>query len=335
MTETGALLEVRDLRTYFHTGDAVAKAVDGVNLTIHAGRIMGVVGESGSGKSVTGASIMGLIQPPGRIEPGSQILFNGRDLVREDERTLRGLRGNEIAMIFQEPMTSLNPVFSVGEQIIENLKLHRRISRRAARERAVELMRLVGIPSPEKRVDSYPHELSGGMRQRVVIAMALTCDPSLLIADEPTTALDVTIQAQILELIARLRQELGMAVMFVTHDLGVVAEICDEVTVMYGGQVVETGPVKQVLSAPRHPYTQALMGCIPRLGVDRNTRLSSIPGIVPSSKLWPAGCRFADRCPQAVARCRAAAPPQVRNGESAASCWLLVSDAGPEEPSDG
>ena len=265
---------------------------------------------------------MGLIQHPGRIEPDSRILFRGRDLAREDERSLRDLRGNQIAMIFQEPMTSLNPVLSVGAQIIENIRLHRRVSRAEARSRAIELIRLVGIPSPERRVDDFPHQLSGGMRQRIMIAMALTCNPALLIADEPTTALDVTIQAQILELIVRLRDELGMAVMFITHDFGVVAEICDEVVVMYGGQVVEAGPVAAVMADPQHPYTRGLMDCIPRLGMRRDQRLNSIPGMVPSPKAWPVGCRFASRCPQAFDRCRIEAPPRFAVGEQHAACWL-------------
>jgi oligopeptide/dipeptide ABC transporter ATP-binding protein len=322
MAAARSLLRVENLRTYFHTPGSTTRAVDGVSLSIGAGRILGVVGESGSGKSVTGASIMGLIQHPGRIEPGSRILFRDRDLVSESERSLRDLRGNEIAMIFQEPMTSLNPVMTVGAQIIENIRLHRRSSRRDARDRAIELMRLVGIPSPERRVDEYPHRLSGGMRQRIMIAMALTCDPALLIADEPTTALDVTIQAQILELIARLRDELGMAVMFITHDFGVVAEICDDVVVMYGGQVVEEGPVAAVMADPRHPYTRGLMDCIPRLGMRRDQRLNSIPGMVPSAKAWPQGCRFANRCTHAFARCRTEAPPHFSVGAQRAACWL-------------
>ncbi|CAN7671056.1 ABC transporter ATP-binding protein [Neorhizobium sp. LjRoot104] len=322
MVAAPMLLQVENLRTYFYTPGAATRAVDGVSLSIGAGRILGVVGESGSGKSVTGASIMGLIQHPGRIESGSRILFRGRDLALEDERSLRNLRGNEIAMIFQEPMTSLNPVLTVGAQIIENIRLHQRISRREARSRAVELMRLVGIPSPDRRVDDFPHQLSGGMRQRIMIAMALTCNPALLIADEPTTALDVTIQAQILELIARLRDELGMAVMFITHDFGVVAEICDDVVVMYGGQVVEAGPVAAVMAAPQHPYTRGLMDCIPRLGMSREKRLNSIPGIVPSAKAWPQGCRFANRCTQAFDRCQTEAPPHFVVGAQSTACWL-------------
>ncbi|MAU19728.1 MAG: peptide ABC transporter ATP-binding protein [Martelella sp.] len=335
MSDDAPLLQVRNLRTYFRTRDAVAKAVDGVDLTISKGRIVGIVGESGSGKSVTGNAIMGLIDPPGRIEAGSEIVFNGRDLVKAGERELRGLRGREISMIFQEPMTSLNPVFTVGTQIVENLALHRKASRRAAHDRAVELMRLVGIPSPEKRFHSYPHELSGGMRQRVLIAMALTCDPSLLIADEPTTALDVTIQAQILDLIVKLRDQFGMAVMFITHDLGVVAEICDEVAVMYGGQIVEAGPVGQVLAAPGHPYTRALMACIPRLGMDRSEKLNSIPGIVPSPKAWPQGCRFANRCASVRERCRKQQPPKYQRGEGFFACWLGDAEADDRETAHG
>ncbi|BCH23408.1 ABC transporter ATP-binding protein [Mesorhizobium sp. L-8-10] len=322
MVAAPELLRVENLRTYFHSSGSATRAVDGVSLSIGAGRILGVVGESGSGKSVTGASIMGLIQHPGRIEPGSRILFRGRDLATEDERSLRELRGNEIAMIFQEPMTSLNPVLTAGAQIAENIRLHRRVGRREVRDRAIELMRLVGIPSPERRVDDYPHQLSGGMRQRIMIAMALACDPALLIADEPTTALDVTIQAQILDLILRLREELGMAVMFITHDFGVVAEICDDVVVMYGGQVVEEGPVAAVMTEPRHPYTRGLMDCIPRLGMRRDERLNSIPGIVPSPKAWPRGCRFANRCQHALDRCVTEAPPHFVVGAQRAACWL-------------
>ncbi|WP_324610610.1 MULTISPECIES: ABC transporter ATP-binding protein [Rhizobium/Agrobacterium group] len=300
----------------------MARAVDGVDLTIREGRILGVVGESGSGKSVTGASIMGLIQRPGWVDPDSHILFKGRDLVKLSEKEWREIRGNEIAMVFQEPMTSLNPVFSVGDQIIENLRLHRRISKSDARARAIELMTMVGIPSPETRVDSYPHELSGGMRQRIVIAMALTCDPSLLIADEPTTALDVTIQAQILDLVVRLKDELGMGVMFITHDLGVVAEICDDVAVMYGGKIVESGPVASILANPQHPYTRGLLACIPRLNTDPTVRLSTIAGTVPSPKAWPQGCRFENRCPVAMAKCSREAPPKVVSPQGHFSCWI-------------
>lgn len=335
MGTTRELLRVEHLRTYFHTPVSVARAVDGVNLSIEPGRILGLVGESGSGKSVTGASIMGLVQPPGRIEPGSHIFFRGRDLAAEDERSLRDLRGNEIAMVFQEPMTSLNPVLSVGAQIVENIRLHQRVNPRSARDRAIELMELVGIPSPERRVDNFPHQLSGGMLQRVMIAMALTCNPALLIADEPTTALDVTIQAQILELILSLRDELGMAVLFITHDFGVVAEICDEVAVMYGGQVIEEGPVAAVMVDPQHPYTRSLIDCIPRLRMKKEKRLNSIPGIVPNPKAWPKGCRFANRCPRAHDRCLNEMPPHFGIGEQRAACWLFEVRRGPIPTSTG
>src|SRR5690348_5049950 len=240
----GPLLRVEGLRTYFSTRAGVMRAVDGVDLAVEQGRTLGVVGESGCGKTVTSLSIMRLVDPPGRIEPGSKILFEGRDLATADEDELRELRGNEISMIFQEPMTSLNPVYAVGDQIAEAVRLHQGVGQRAALDRAVEMLKLVGIPSPERRIKDYPHQMSGGMRQRVMIAMALCCDPKLLIADEPTTALDVTIQAQILELMKELRDRLGMAIMLITHDLGVVAEMADEVAVMYAGRVVETGPVE-------------------------------------------------------------------------------------------
>ena len=335
MGATRELLRVEHLRTYFHMPGSVARAVDGVSLSIEPVQILGLVGESGSGKSVTGASIMGLVQQPGRIEPGSHIFFRGRDLAAEDERSLRDLRGNEIAMVFQEPMTSLNPVLSVGSQIVENIRLHQRVNQRAARDRAIELMELVGIPSPERRVDDFPHQLSGGMLQRIMIAMALTCDPALLIADEPTTALDVTIQAQILELILSLRDELGMAVLFITHDFGVVAETCDEVAVMYAGQVIEEGPVAAVMVDPQHPYTRSLIDCIPRLGMTRDKKLNSIPGIVPNPKAWPKGCRFANRCPQAYDRCLTEMPPHFDIGEQRAACWLLESQRGPTRASTG
>lgn len=334
MTDISPLLEVRNLRTNFPTRDGLARAVDGVDLTIRQGRILGVVGESGSGKSVTGSSIMGLIQRPGWVDPESHVLFKGRDLVRLSEKEWREIRGNDIAMVFQEPMTSLNPVFSVGDQIIENLRLHRRISKSDARARAIELMTMVGIPSPETRVDSYPHELSGGMRQRIVIAMALTCDPSLLIADEPTTALDVTIQAQILDLVVRLKDELGMGVMFITHDLGVVAEICDDVAVMYGGKIVESGPVAGILANPQHPYTRGLLACIPRLNTDPTVPLSTIAGTVPSPKAWPQGCRFENRCPVALPKCSREAPPKVETPNGHVSCWLHDQDTMREQVID-
>ncbi|MFP4624644.1 MAG: ABC transporter ATP-binding protein [Gemmatimonadota bacterium] len=317
-----ALLEVQDLRTYFHTEDGIARAVDGVSFQVDRGEVLGVVGESGCGKSVTSLSIMGLVDEPGRIEEGSRIRFDGRELTALSEGEMRKVRGNDIAMIFQEPMTSLNPVYPVGDQIAESLRLHRGLDKRAARERAVELLTLVGIPVPARRVDEYPHQLSGGMRQRVMIAMALANEPDLLIADEPTTALDVTIQAQILELLLELRREMGMAVLLITHDLGVVAEVCDRVVVMYAGQVVEEGPVTEIFRRPAHPYTQGLLAAVPRPD-RRGGELAVIPGTVPPPTRWPAGCRFRDRCPYAWDRC-ATLPGLLPAGpEQAGRCWLI------------
>ncbi len=301
------LLEVRDLQTHFFTDDGVVRAVDGVSYPVHAGETLAVVGESGSGKSVTALSILRLVAtPPGRIVGGS-IPFRGRDLLSLSEAEMRAIRGKEISMIFQEPMTSLNPVYTCGEQILEVLVLHEKLDRAAARARTIELLRMVNIPSPEQRVDEYPHQMSGGMRQRVMIAMALACKPALLIADEPTTALDVTIQAQILELLKRLRRELGMAVLLITHDLGVVAETADRVAVMYAGQVVEYCGVREAFRATRHPYTAGLLASLPRLGTERD-RLRVIPGNVPNPVRFPSGCRFHPRCPIAVERCRVEMP---------------------------
>ncbi|HET8656872.1 MAG TPA: ABC transporter ATP-binding protein [Longimicrobiaceae bacterium] len=321
------LLEVQDLRTYFHTDAGVARAVDGVSFHVDAGETLGIVGESGSGKSVTSLSVMRLIpEPPGRIEPGSTIRFrvdgHVEDLAAADEARMRQIRGNEIAMIFQEPMTSLNPVFKVGDQIEESLRLHQGLDRHAARERAIEMLRLVGIPIPEKRIDEYPHQLSGGMRQRVMIAVALACDPKLLIADEPTTALDVTIQAQILELLNRLQEEMGMSIILITHDLGVVAETCDRVIVMYAGQVFEEGSVDEVFHDPQNPYTEGLLRSVPRLG-HREERLAVIPGVVPSPTDWPHGCRFRARCPYGWELCEQKEPPVFDLGPGRRSkCWL-------------
>ncbi len=318
-----ALLEVRDLRTYFTTDAGEARAVDGVSFSIEKGEVLGIVGESGCGKSVTSLSIMRLIpQPPGQIMPGSSIRFRDEELVTASERRMREIRGNDIAMIFQEPMTSLNPVFPVGEQIAEALRLHRKLPKAEARKGAIDMLRLVGIPDPEERVDHYPHQLSGGQRQRVMIAIALSCEPDLLVADEPTTALDVTIQAQILELLADLRNRLGMAIMLITHDLGVVAEVCDRVVVMYAGEVVEEGPVAEIFNNPRHPYTQGLMQAIPRLG-QRNERLAVIPGMVPSATNWPVGCRFHTRCPYEFDVCVREHPELfVINEKHQSRCWL-------------
>jgi oligopeptide/dipeptide ABC transporter ATP-binding protein len=320
-------LVVENLRTHFHTRAGLVRAVDGVDLDVSAGRTLGVVGESGSGKSVTALSIMRLIDPPGRIEPGSRIRFAGRDLVQLDEDELRELRGNEIAMIFQEPMTSLNPVFTIGDQIVEAVRLHRPVSSAAAKERALEMLSLVGIPSPKRRFGDYPHQLSGGMRQRVMIAMALANDPKLLIADEPTTALDVTIQAQILELMRDLRERLGMAIMLITHDLGVVAEMCDDVAVMYAGRVVERGSADAVFRSPQHPYTEALLHSIPALGATQAQPLKVIRGMVPSALAWPAGCRFAARCDYTFDRCLDDDPPLMQAGVQRAACWLCENGA--------
>ncbi|MGH7466542.1 MAG: ABC transporter ATP-binding protein [Longimicrobiales bacterium] len=297
------LLEVRNLRTYFHTDAGLARSVDGVSFSVAPGEVLGIVGESGCGKSVTSLSIMRLVpSPPGEIVAGSHILLRGEDLVNVAESRMRQIRGNEMAMIFQEPMTSLNPVFTVGDQIAEAIRLHRRESKQKARTGAIEMLRVVGIPNPAERADDYPHQLSGGQRQRVMIAMALSCEPALLIADEPTTALDVTIQAQILELLAELRQRLGMAIILITHDLGVVAEVCDRVAVMYAGEIVEEGTVIEIFREPRHPYTEGLLQAIPRLS-EPAERLAVIPGSVPAATAWPVGCRFHTRCPYGWALC--------------------------------
>ena len=310
------LLEIEGLKTYFHTDEGVAKAVDGVSYAIRPGETLGVVGESGSGKSVTALSILQLLpMPPGRFEGGS-IRFRGEELIGAEEARLREIRGNDIAMIFQEPMTALNPVFTVGNQIGETVKLHQGLDDEATRARAIEMLTKVGIPAPEKRVDEYPHQLSGGMRQRVMIAMAMACDPALLIADEPTTALDVTIQAQILDLIKELQEEAGMSVLLITHDLGVVAETAHHVAVMYGGRVVEFGPAKEIFEAPQHPYTVGLLQSLPDLAVP-GERLVTIPGIVPSATRFPSGCRFRTRCPLATDACAAEVPALVPVEEGA------------------
>jgi len=296
------LLRVDNLQTHFFADSGVVRAVDGVSFEVHAGQTLAVVGESGSGKSVTALSILRLVaQPPGRIVGGT-VWFRGRNLREATPREMRAIRGREISMIFQEPMTSLNPVFTCGEQIIETVMLHERVNRQAARTRAVEMLELVGIPSPDQRVDDYPHQMSGGMRQRVMIAMALACRPAVLIADEPTTALDVTIQAQILELLRRLQKDLGMAVILITHDLGVVAETADHVAVMYAGQVVEYCDVHAAFRKPLHPYTAGLQASLPTLDGTQD-RLRVIPGTVPNPARFPVGCRFHPRCPVAQNRC--------------------------------
>jgi peptide/nickel transport system ATP-binding protein len=307
------LLEIRGLKTHFATEDGMVHAVDGVDLTIDRGETLGVVGESGCGKTVTALSVLKLIAtPPGRIVAG-QILWQGRDLVPLSPEEMRSIRSKEIGIIFQEPMTSLNPVYTVGAQIAETVREHEGLGRRAALDKAVEMLRLVHIPNPQRRVHDYPHQFSGGMRQRVMIAMALACNPKLLIADEPTTALDVTIQAQILELIAEMKERFGMAVMLITHAMGVVAETAQRVAVMYAGKVVEEAPVGELFSRPRHPYTRGLIRSIPRIDrAGRKERLAAIAGIVPSLLEPAEGCRFAARCEFAMPVCTAATPPLRR-----------------------
>jgi oligopeptide/dipeptide ABC transporter ATP-binding protein len=331
------ILQVKNLRTWFTTDAGVARAVDGVSFHVNPGETLGIVGESGSGKSVSALSVMRLIpQPPGRIQPSSQILFRGtegkvEDLAVASEAHMRHIRGNDIAMIFQEPMTSLNPVFTVGDQIMESLRLHQGLNKRDARDRAIDMLKLVGIPIPEQRVDEYPHQLSGGMRQRVMIGMALACDPKLLIADEPTTALDVTIQAQILELLNKLQEELGMSIILITHDLGVVAETCDRVIVMYAGQVFEEGPVDDVFHDPQNPYTEGLLRSMPKLG-EKVERLAVIPGVVPSPTAWPAGCRFHERCPYGWEKTEREEPPLFDIGPGRKNkCWLVENPERREE----
>ena len=318
------LLEVDGLETHFFTRDGVVRAVDGVSFSIQPGETLALVGESGCGKSVTSLSILRLIaSPPGRTVAGA-IRFDGRDLLGLSERAMRKVRGNEISMIFQEPMTSLNPVLTIGRQIAEALVVHRGLDRAQASSRAVEMLRLVNIPEPARRAAEYPHQLSGGMRQRVMIAMALACDPKLLIADEPTTALDVTIQAQILDLMRALKERTGAAILLITHDLGVVAEMAQRVVVMYAGRKVEEAPVGELFANPRHPYTRGLLNSMPRLGAAKagRSRLQEIPGVVPSLREPIPGCPFATRCAHAVERCRVEAPPLEDRAEGhSVACW--------------
>ncbi|MGQ3298411.1 ABC transporter ATP-binding protein [Reyranella sp.] len=315
------LLEVRGLRTHFHTDRGLFRAVDGIDFSVGRGRTVGLVGESGCGKSVTSLSVMGLVaSPPGQVAADA-ILFEGRDVLGLSADERRRLRGGKMSMIFQEPMTSLNPVHTIGQQIVEAILAHTQLSPQAAKARAIEMLELVRIPSAKQRVDDYPHLLSGGMRQRVMIAMALSCEPALLIADEPTTALDVTIQAQILDLLQDLQRRLGMAMLIITHDLGVIAEIADEVVVMYAGKIVESAPVDALFADPQHPYTIGLLGSIPRIEVDRE-RLSTIEGSVPSPNNQPKGCRFAPRCPFADPRCHVEPPPLRDLGPAhRVACW--------------
>jgi peptide/nickel transport system ATP-binding protein len=316
------LLRVKGLQTFFYTEEGLVKAVDGVDFDVKAGEVLGIVGESGCGKSVTSLSIMRLIQtPPGEIA-GGQIIFSGEDILELPEEEMRNIRGNRISMIFQQPTTALNPVFTVGDQIKEALKLHEGLSDAEAEKRCEQLLMLVGIAEPRRRMATYPHQLSGGMCQRVMIAMGLACNPELLIADEPTTALDVTIQAQILDLMRDLREKINTAIIMITHDLGVVAEMVDNVLVMYAGKVVEYAPVKELFEAPKHPYTQGLLASIPVLGTVKDT-LETISGTVPSLLNLPPGCRFAGRCPYRMERCDQEEPPLIKlEGNRLVRCWL-------------
>jgi oligopeptide/dipeptide ABC transporter ATP-binding protein len=316
------LLEIKNLKTYFYTDEGISKAVDGVDLVLNRGEILGIIGESGSGKSVTALSIIRLVaSPPGKIISG-EIWFEGNNLLEKSAEEIRRIRGNEISMIFQEPMTSLNPVLTIGDQIMENIITHQKLSKPRARKQAIEMLKLVGIPSPEKRIDEYPHQLSGGMRQRAMIAMALSCRPKLLIADEPTTALDVTIQAQILELIRKLRREIGMAVMMITHDLGVIAEMADNVVVAYGGRAMEYGDVVGIFKDPLHPYTRALYKSIPRITDNRKHRLEVIDGMVPNPLDLPEGCSFHPRCKFAGQICSQVEPELIAQGARRVRCLM-------------
>jgi len=329
---TTPLLELENLHTFFYTDTGVAKAVDGVSFAVGVGETVGVVGESGCGKSVTALSVLRLVRPPGRIEPGSVMRFEGKDLMALDEDEMQHIRGNRIAMVFQEPMTALNPVFTIGDQIGEVARVHAGMNKRESLDKAVEMLKLVGIPAPEQRAGEYPHQLSGGMRQRVVIAMALVMNPALVIADEPTTALDVTIQAQILELLADLTRRLGTSVLLITHDLGVVAENCTRVIVMYAGEVVEEAATSDLFARAHHPYTEGLLGAMPRVGGEKD-RLATIPGTVPPPTNWPKGCRFRDRCPYSWERCETEHPPLYQIGDGHTSrCHLADEPERREHP---
>lgn len=319
------LLEVKNLKTYFFTQEKVIPAVDGVSFHIDKGETLCIVGESGSGKSVTSLSIMQLVPcPPGRYVEG-EILFEGENLLSKTESQMCSIRGNVISMIYQEPMTSLNPVFTIGMQLMETLRIHQKLSKKEAREKAIHMLELVGIADAKSRMREYPHQLSGGMRQRVMIAMGLCCEPKLLIADEPTTALDVTIQAQILDLMCKLKEELDMTILFITHDLGVVAEMAQRVIVMYGGRVVESAEVKDIFKNPRHPYTLGLLKCIPRIDVQEE-RLNVIKGMVPSPDKFPQGCRFHPRCPYAQDICKEQEPPVHTIGTTTVVCHFPLQD---------
>ncbi len=315
------LLSIENLRVYFHTYEGVIPAVDGVTLNVNKGETLGVVGESGCGKSVTARTIMRLVPtPPARIESGT-ILFKDEDLLRKSEKQMQKIRGSQISMVFQDPMTSLNPVFTVGDQIIQKIKMHKKLSYKDARDCAIENFKLVGISSPVRRINQYPHQLSGGLRQRVMIAMALSCDPQLLLADEPTTALDVTIQAQILELMAGLKDELDMSMIMITHDLGVIAEVAERVVVMYAGKVVEEAPVNSLFDSPYHPYTIGLLDSTPRLD-KHGYKMQGIKGMVPDLRNLPSGCRFNPRCRRVMDRCSVSEPPLSDIGGRKVACWL-------------
>jgi oligopeptide/dipeptide ABC transporter ATP-binding protein len=317
------LLDVRDLKTYFFTDGGVVRAVDGVTYTVQPGETVALVGESGCGKSVSALSVMRLVSAPAGRIVGGRVLFQGRDLLTLDEESMRKVRGREIAMVFQEPMTSLNPVLSIGRQLTEPLEIHLRMPHEQARQRAVDLLTTVGIPDPERRLTQYPHQFSGGMRQRMMIAMALACNPALVLADEPTTALDVTIQAQILELMRDLARERGIALVLITHNLGVVARYADRVNVMYAGKMVEQGSARDVYAEPRHPYTMGLLRSVPRLDVPRKAKLQPIDGQPPDLTHLPLGCAFAPRCQYAIARCQAEVPPLIPvAADHASACWV-------------
>ena len=322
------ILEIKNLHTYFYTDSGVIKSVDGVDIELREGTTLGIVGESGSGKSVTALSVMGLLMgTTGKVAEG-EILFEGRDLTKLDDEERRKMRGEKISMIFQEPMTSLNPVMKIGDQITECILMHNNISKQEAWDKAVEMLKLTGVPRVERMMKEYPFQLSGGQRQRVMIAMALVCKPKILIADEPTTALDVTIQAQILDLMENLKQKTGTSILFITHDLGVVAEVCDDVVVMYSGRVVEKGDVRSIFASPSHPYTKGLLASIPKLG-ECAEELESIPGNVPNPKYMPQGCKFAPRCSCAFDKCREEEPGFYDVGEGHMSrCWLCEKKGG-------
>lgn len=332
MNQSETLLEIKDLCVEFKTMAGTVHAVDHLSYTLHRGEKLGIVGESGSGKSVSSLAMMQLIpNPPGKVT-GGQILYNGKDLVKLSEREMQKIRGNEISMIFQEPMTSLNPIIRCGKQIAESLRLHRGMKKKEAMEEAIKMMQAVGIANPQARAYEYPHQMSGGMRQRVMIAMALACQPQILIADEPTTALDVTIQAQVMDLIVELNQKLEMGVILITHDLAVVAETCQRVVVMYLGQIVEEARVDELFDHPLHPYTRGLLRCLPRLDADKTERLFQIEGTVPLLNQIPSGCRFAPRCPYAMERCRTRMPELVSAGPSQkVRCHMVAEENGSHE----